>query len=494
MSYRNPVIPGFYPDPSICRVGSDYFLVASSFTYFPGVPIFRSTDLIHWEQIGNVLDRPSHLDLTKTGSWSSLGVYAPTIRHHEGRFWVITTNTTDEGWNTFFVSADDPAGPWSDPITVLIPGIDPDLAWDEQGRCWVHYSGVGAIGRCQIDPLSGQILSGPETTWSGSGLQYPEAPHAFEHDGMWYLVIAEGGTEAGHAVSIARGPSVEGPWDGAPANPILSHRSTDKAIQNTGHADFVQGADGSWWMVVLGVRRRGITPGFHVLGRETFLTPVQWSDGWPVPAPLELEMPHDPPRRGEDKRAAIRTEFDQSALGPEWVSVRRPPSEFSSTSERDGWLVMQAGDETLDMPRPSFLGRRQRHLQCEVRARVDTGSAVEAGLAAYMDESAHYEVAVRGPEVLVRARIGPLSQIVARAPRPSGYPVLSITVNRDTRGPDKVALGYQDGIGNETVLAELDGRFLSTEVVGGFLGRTIGMYAVDGSASWNWFEYTGSDV
>jgi beta-xylosidase len=213
----NPILPGFHPDPSSCRVGDDHYLVTSTFTWFPGVPIYRSTDLERWEQVGNVLDRPSQLDLSATLGWSSLGVYAPTLRHHDGRFWLITTNVTNQGACNFFVTAEDAAGPWSEPTFLDIAGIDPDLAWDDDGACWVHHSrGPEGIARSRIDDRTGEVLEGPTPTWSGTGGQYPEAPHLFERDGTWYLLIAEGGTHTGHAVSIARGPSPTGPGRAAP--------------------------------------------------------------------------------------------------------------------------------------------------------------------------------------------------------------------------------------------------------------------------------------
>ncbi len=303
MTYRNPVIPGFFPDPSVCRVGDEFFLVASSFIYSPGVPIFRSSNLVDWTQIGNVLDRPSQLDLTATHDWSSLGIYAPTLRHHDGRFFMITTNVGSTGAKSFLVTSKDPAGPWSEPVPVPVPGIDPDLAWDRRGNCWVHFSGLGGIARCRIDSGTGSFLDGPNRTWSGTGLQYPEAPHLYEREGIWYLLIAEGGTHGGHCVSIARGPSPVGPWEAAPGNPILTHRSTDSPIQNTGHADLVEFTDGSWWMVLLGVRPKGIGPGFHTLGRETFLVPVRWEDAWPVPGDPTPEMATAP---GPSERSAAR--------------------------------------------------------------------------------------------------------------------------------------------------------------------------------------------
>jgi beta-xylosidase len=215
---RNPVLPGFHPDPSVCRVSDEYFLVTSSFTYFPGVPIFRSTNLVDWTQIGNVLDRRSQLDLRRTEGGTWLGVFAPTLRYHDGRFWMITTVYTHDGLRNFFVTAGDPAGAWSEPTTLDIVGIDPDLAWDADDNCWVHCA-LGSIQRHRIDDTTGAVLSGPELTWSGTGLQYPEAPHLFEREGTWYLMLAEGGTERGHGESIARGPSPRGPWEPCPHNP-----------------------------------------------------------------------------------------------------------------------------------------------------------------------------------------------------------------------------------------------------------------------------------
>jgi beta-xylosidase len=487
--YRNPVIPGFHPDPSVCRVGDAYFLVASSFVFVPGVPIFRSSNLVDWEQIGNVLDRPSQLDLSATRAWLSLGVYAPTIRHHDGRFWMITTNVGDDGAKNFFVTAEDPAGPWSEPIPVAIGGIDPDIAWDADGTCWVHFSGHGGVMRCRIDDATGERLEEPTPTWAGTGLQYPEAPHLYERDGAWYLLIAEGGTGPGHAVSIARGPSPCGPWEGCPANPILSHRSTNRPIQNTGHADLIEATDGSWWMVLLGIRAKGVTPNFHVLGRETFLAPVTWVDGWPVVGDLGLEITRRPPGREEPGEPSRRDDFDAAALDPEWISVRRPPSEVVSLDTRAGWLTISGTHDTLDSPTPAFVGRRQQHHLCRVSALLDVGATGEAGLAVMMDESAHYEVGVRGDRVIARARIGPLDKIVGEAPRPTGPVVLMIETTAHVHGPDSVRLGFEDDAGEPQVLAELDGRYLSTEVTGGFTGRVIGMYAVHADAAFDWFHY-----
>jgi len=466
--------------------------VTSSFTYFPGVPIFRSTNLVHWTQIGNVLDRRSQLDLRRTEGGTWLGVFAPTLRYHDGRFWMITTVYGHDGLRNFFVTAGDPAGPWSEPTTLGIVGIDPDIAWGADGSCWVHCA-LGAIHRHRIDDTTGAVLSGPELTWSGTGLQYPEAPHLFEREGTWYLMIAEGGTERGHAESIARGPSPRGPWESCPHNPIISHRSTDQPIQNTGHADLVEAPDGSWWMVLLGTRPRGMTPAFYVLGRETFLAPVEWVDGWPVVGELTLEMEREPP--GGDARPVdepVRVDFDEPTLHPRWVSIRVPLEDNASLNARPGWLTLHGGPE-LEDAEPIFLGRRQQHLRCRVRACVDPGTARAAGMTMWMDHRSHYDVAVADGRVIVRARIGPLVQEVASSAAPRGDDgiVLAVHVDDDETGqdPDIVTLGFHDERGTFIPLASLPGRYLSTEVAAGFTGRVIGMFAVGGTAAFDWFDY-----
>jgi xylan 1,4-beta-xylosidase len=490
--YQNPVIAGFHPDPSVCRVGDTYYLATSSFTFFPGVPVFRSTNLVDWVQIGNALDRPSQLDLSTTDDSSSWGIFAPTLRHHAGRFWMITTLLAHRGLFAFFVTADDPAGPWSDPTFVPMLGIDPDLCWDSDGNCWLHYA-IGAIHRCRIDDRSGEVLEGPVPTWSGAGLQSPEAPHLYERDGTWYLLIAEGGTERGHAVSVARGPSPVGPWEPCPANPILSHRSTDHPIQNTGHADIVTATDGTSWMVLLGVRPKGVTPGFHVLGRETFLVPVEWRDGWPVVGSLELDMPRRPPGDGVPERPPGRDDFDGSSLHPRWLALRRPAATFALLDGASN-LVIDGTSASLDDSEPAYIGRRQEHLRCTARTRVTLTDDGEAGLAMIMDNTAHYEVVVGGARIVARLRLGEIRSVVGDAPRPAGPVVLRLETDVHTSGPDTVRLGFETESGTFTVLGEIDGRYLSTEVQGGFIGRTIGMFAAGCRATFAWFDYSSVEA
>ncbi|MEU7531899.1 glycoside hydrolase family 43 protein [Saccharothrix sp. NPDC042600] len=479
--FDNPVVGGFFPDPSVCRVGDDYYLVCSSFEYFPGVPVLHSRDLVHWRQIGNVLDRPEQLPLP-ADAVASRGIYAPTIRHHDGLFYMITTNVSHGG--NFIVTATDPAGPWSDPVWIDLPGIDPDLAWDEDGNCWCAFQGVQVA---RIDPLAGEVLEGPWPIWSGTGLQWPEAPHLYRIGDWWYLMIAEGGTERGHTVAIARARSPRGPYEPAPHNPILTHRGTDRPVQSTGHADLVSTPDGEWWMVLLATRPRGFTPGFHVLGRETFLTPVEWVDGWPRVGPVELTEraptpwhPLDPP--------PVRDEFTGPDLGPEWISPRSRPAGSWSLTEPPGRLTLHATGPTLDEPGHTFIGRRQQHQECRAATLVDPGTG-RAGLSVRLDETHHYDVEVAAGRVEVVARIGPLRQTVAGADVPAGPVTLAVTTRLPE--PDDGHLG-PDLVGfhvNGTRLCELDGRYLSTEVATGFTGRVIGMYVTEGSASFEWFDY-----
>ncbi|GLW73796.1 glycoside hydrolase 43 family protein [Kitasatospora phosalacinea] len=484
----NPVIPGLHPDPSVCRVGEDYYLACSSFEYFPGIPVFHSRDLVHWTQIGNVLDRPElHLPLEVP---SSAGIYAPTLRHHDGRFHLVVTNV-GAGGNVLF-TATDPAGPWSDPLPLPdVPGIDPDLAWDEDGTCWITVAGVS---QQPVDLATGRSLGPSRPLWSGTvDAQAPEAPHLYRIGEWWYLLIAEGGTERGHSVAIARGRTPSGPFEPCPHNPVLTHRGTHRPIQNTGHADLVQAPDGSWCLVLLGVRPGGGTPGWHVLGRETFLAPVTWEDGWPVVGGLTPELPAPAWPLHPVPEAPVRDDFDGAGLHPRWLSVRRRPAELVTTGERPGWLTLHAAGASLDAPDAVFVGRRQQHPFCEVRALVDA-TAGRGGLAVRLDERHHYEVEAADGEVRVFARIGPLRPEVASVRVPAGPVVLGIDVAphppEDSRtAPDLVVLGVEQPDGAFTPLASLDGRYLSTEVAGGFTGRVIGAYAAAGTVHVDWFDY-----
>ncbi len=487
---RNPVIPGFHPDPSVCRVGDDYYLACSSFELFPGIPVFHSRDLVHWTQLGNVVDRPDQAPLSP-GTPASGGFYAPTLRHHDGRFWLVVTQCSGSG-NMIF-SATDPAGPWSDPVPLPgVVGIDPDLAWDEEGTCWCTVAG---ITQWRINPVSGETIGPPRPIWSGTpGAKAPEAPHLYRIGEYWYLLLAEGGTERGHGISIARGPAPSGPFEPCPANPIVTHRSTDHPIQNTGHGDLVQASDGSWWLVLLGARPRGGTPGWHVLGRETFLAPVTWVDGWPVVGGVDLELPAPPWPLRPVEPAPVRDDFGTVELRPPWVSLRRRDAETCTSANPPGRLTLRARGASLDEPDVTFVGRRQQHLTCRARALVDAAEG-RGGLAVRLDERHHYEIEIGDGEVRVIARIGPVRAVIACHRVPPGPAVLHVEcaiadLLWDPCGaPDTVTFGIEEADGTTVLLAALDGRYLSTEVAGGFTGRLIGLYAASGTVRGDWFDY-----
>jgi alpha-N-arabinofuranosidase len=380
MPFTNPIIPGSHPDPSVCRAGDDYFLVTSSFEYVPGVPLFHSKDLVHWRQIGHCLTRPSQVPLADVKY--SDGIYAPTIRYGNGVFYVTATNATRGGH--FFVHTRDPFGPWSEPVWVAQCGIDPSLLFDDHGTVYFTSTNTGidvdselevwphtcAIVQSVIDINTGKCLSATRPIWQGTGGKFPEGPHVYKIDGWYYLLIAEGGTEHGHTVVIARSRSPWGPWEPRPHNPLLTHRSYDSPIHATGHGDLIQAHDGSWWIVFLGIRPHGYGP-VHHLGRETFLAPVQWTgDGWPVvngngKVALHMDTPCLPAHPWP--AGPVRDDFDEPVLRPCWNFLRNPYPQDWSLNQRPGSLRLHGSPVTLgDQDSPAFVGRRQQHFVCDV--------------------------------------------------------------------------------------------------------------------------------
>lgn len=480
----NPILPGFHPDPSICRVGSDYYLVTSSFEYFPGVPIFHSTNLIEWRQIGNILDRDTQLNVASGRAAASGGIFAPTLRHHDGRFWLVTTNIADVRKGHLIVHTDDPAGEWSDPVyTDGAVGIDPDLTWDDNGTCYLTWPSLGkGITQVVIDPERGKILSEHRTLWSGTGLADPEGPHLFARNGWWYLVIAEGGTARTHAVTVARSRSITGPFEGNPSNPILSRGGTEHPVQSTGHADLVELPDGEWAMVHLGVRPRGAFPRFHVNGRETFLTGVEWVDDWPVVVEDRFSVPVRP--------TSFVEEFPTSTLHPRWISPGTDPRTFVR-QRQGGGIVLSAGRTPESREARGLLAVRAQDLEWQATATVPEGDVC---LVVRLDD-AHWAAVERHDNVLsARMVVGPLDQTLATASniRPQ-HPLAIRAVAQPesfsfSDGPDQLELGYvgDDGF---RLLATVDGRYLSTEVAGGFTGRVVGIEALGAAAALSTFKY-----
>ena len=508
-TFRNPILPGFYPDPSLCRVGRDFYLVTSSFEYFPGVPIFRSRDLVHWKQLGHVLSRRSQLDLA--GVRSSGGIYAPTLRHHRGRFFLVTTHVG--GGGNFLVTARRPEGPWSDPVWIDEGGFDPSLFFD-RGRAYYARDGKGtdfdhpAIEQAELDPKTGQLRGRMRVIWRGAGGVWPEGAHLYALHGRTYLLAAEGGTAYDHCEVAARADSPWGPFEPCPHNPILSHRHRrGHPIQATGHADLVTLEDGSVWAVFLGIRPR--SGRHHHLGRETFLAPVRFSDdGWPIigeRGQVELEMPAPelPPHLFAP--ASARDDFDGAVLDPVWVHVRNPPEGAISLTERAGHLRLWGQSASLDDVGPvAFVARRQQHFAMTCKTRLDFAleqPGEEAGLSVRAREDFHLDLAVRlgraGREVVAMRRTEGASRVLGRAPIPPGPVELCICAENDY---------YQLLVGKgraRVLLGQVPARALSAEAITRrgpmhFCGVVIGMYATGrgrpcrAPADFDWFEYRPS--
>jgi beta-xylosidase len=498
----NPLISGFHPDPSVVRVGDQWFLATSTFEYLPGIPIHRSTDFENWELIGHVATRPGQLAVEKVPTAG--GAWAPTIRHRDGVFHVVVTDAMGRGMLHF--TATDAAGPWSDGDVIMkqdgsgsLDGIDPDIAWGEDGTVYITFSGLvlegeGAgrhlgIQQVRVDLEDHIALEEPRSLWSGTGGQFPEAPHLYRVGGRWYLMIAEGGTERGHSVSIARGESPEGPFETAPQNPLVSARSTIRPVQNTGHGDLVIGPGREWLCVLLGVRPRSMTRAFSALGRETFVTSVCWdAEGWPTIDPVPLN-----PRPGTSVDIDFAT---QRELDAEWIAVRTVPASVADLASRADALVLHGDGRTLDDARPVFLGRRQEHLANAVTARVDACEGV-GGLAVRYDERFHVEVEAGNGILTARAVVADLVQEWTE-PYPGGLVDLHIESRRPVasggfpRTSDVFHLGATVD-GGRIELAQVDGRFLSSETAESFTGRVIGVYAVTGDVAVLTWSAEGDD-
>jgi xylan 1,4-beta-xylosidase len=501
--YENPILPGFYPDPSICRVGSDYYLVTSTFEYFPGVPVFHSRDLVHWRQIGHALTRPSQLPLT--GAGSSKGIFAPTIRHHDGTFYMVTTNVS--GGGSFYVTTRDPAGEWSEPHWLAEPdfGMDPSLLFAESGQVYyTRHGGLehGGAYQAELDLQSGKLREPVRQIWAGTGGVWPEGPHLYEIDGRYYLLLSEGGTSTGHRLTIARSSDPFGPFEPYPHNPILTHSDRpEQLIQATGHGDLVQAPDGRWWIVFLGIRRWDGQ--HHHLGRETFLAPVTWNaEGWPVingGSPIALEMNAEGlPPAATWPEPNPRDDFDGPRLGLDWNFLRNPVDGSWSLERRPGFLSLQGTSASLDeIGSPAFVGRRQRHASSRAETRLEftpSGAGERAGLTLRANETHHYDLfisaAASGRQVQLETRTAGKTAQVASVPIPPGAVTLAVQAY-----PDHYAFAVTDAAGAVHNLGTAPTAPLSSEVAGGFTGVYFGMFATTrgGSsmplADFDWFEY-----
>jgi len=515
---KNPILPGFYPDPTICRVEDDYYMATSTFCYYPGVPIFHSKDLVNWKQIGNVLDRPSQLPLDSSNI-AGMGIYAPTLRYHNGTFYMITTNVGGEHGN-FIVTATDPAGPWSDPYPLGSEGIDPSLFFDDDGKCYYcgtkerregsKYYGDNEIYIQELDLNTMKLTGESWPAWHGAlrNVEWPEGPHIYKKDDWYYLLISEAGTAHMHCVTIARSKSLSEPFTGYPGNPILTHRhlGLDYPIVNVGHPDIVETPNGEWWMVMLASRPYG--GGYHRnLGRETFLVPFTWENGWPLINPgkgivedtfIKPNLPWTPVDTPEEF-----DDFNYEKLPFNYMFVRTPDTDKYSLSDKAGHMTLTPSPEKLDGKKsPTVLCRRQVSMSYELVTKVlfNPDEGEEAGLILLQNEAYNYKFAV--------TKSNDTYQITVKKSTKQNNTIVSETVNTITLEKNADTLPYVtlkitqniqslkfeyslNATDFITVADGEDARILCTDTAGGFVGTCLGIYAESKNESDNkaYFDY-----
>lgn len=519
-NFKNPIIPGFHPDPSICRVGDDYYLVNSSFEWFPGVPIFHSRDLVNWEPLGYVLDRPSQLTFKKNMKWSA-GIWAPTIRYNNGVFYVIVTckqcqKDDPSASDNLLVTATNPAGPWSDPIWIKdAPGIDPSLYF-EDGKA--YYAGGGATDRSnpgweekypgnhhvyiqEVDLKTGESLSKKVLLTSGHAIdaKYAEGPHIYKIGKKYVLLVSEGGTWQNHAVTAFDADSIFGPYTALQANPVLSHRQLGNGadISAIGHADLVQTQNGEWWSVLLGVRDGN---GFNQLGRETFLTPVRWEGSNPVFNPgigrvlIEQKRP-DLPWSPFVKKPS-RDDFDGERLDFQWNFLRNPLTKWYRLTNGNLEIELRP-EKSSELVNPSLIARRIEHHDFSATTMLTFSSALkneQAGIIALQNDSNQYRLMLGSGKLTlykICKKQNVRDQIIAEVDYMGKTVVLGIKAK-------ELKLQFYYGKDEESLepFGDLqDASILSSTVAGGFIGPFVGMYATSSGmgsinvAKFGWFEY-----
>lgn len=499
--YINPILSGYYPDPTITRVGDDYYLVNSSFAHFPGLPIFKSKDLVNWVQIGNAIDRPSQLDFT--GRRTSEAVFAPDISWHDGVFYIV--NTCVACRNNFVITATDPAGPWSDPIWLPFEGIDPSIYWEGDKAYIVNnrapdepprYDGHRAIWIQEYDWRAGKMV-GPSTQLINGGVDiskkpvWIEGPHIFRKDGYYYLTAAEGGTSVNHSQVVLRSKKLRGPYLPYADNPILTQRDMDpnrpNPIGSAGHAKLIQTQKGDWWATFLAVRP--YEGDFYNIGRETFLLPVTWKDGWPIILPRSEKIPHvgkvpdlpaqPSPALPMSGNFTYTDDFDGDRLAMQWIGIRTPHQPFYRVS--NGALELDSGTPLGDLNGvPAFVGRRQQHAVATMSTTMRFTPEKDgdtAGLAAVQSDRSHIvfgitQVGGKKMVALTSRDNADTDMLVASAPLTATGPV-TLTIRADG---GKMAFDYEVEGKRATLKSDLDATLLSTRKAGGFVGTVVGPY------------------
>ncbi len=438
---QNPILPGFHPDPSICRVGDDYYIANSTFEWFPGVPIHHSRDLANWRLIGHALTRPSQLDLR--GIQDSGGVWAPSLSYADGQFWLIYTNIRTCGMGRpfkdigiYLITAREIQGPWSEPVVLNSIGFDPSLFHDDDGRKWLvnmewdfrkdRFRFAGIVIQ-EYDHKRRQLI-GPTRKILEKQNILTEGPNLYKHEGWYYLMLAEGGTGWNHGIAMARSRNIFGPYELDPEASVLTSRDAPSLrLQKAGHGELVQTQAGEWYLAHLASRPlktaakpnpaspdKSISANAHAgdrctLGRETCLQRVEWREGWlrlavdgthpqdSLPLPKSISL-HPWPA------APVRDDFDTDKLGLQWNSLRVPVDKsWLSLSERPGWLRLRGRDSLFSLFFQSLIVRRVQHFQFIAETCLEfspTHFTQMAGLICYYDTRQHFYLRVTWDEKL----------------------------------------------------------------------------------------------
>lgn len=524
-SFTNPILAGFYPDPSICRAGDDYYLINSTFAYYPGLPIFHSKDLLNWKQIGHAMDRPEQLDLD--GAGVSRGLFAPAITYHKGTFYIICTEVSKLG--NFVITAKDPKGPWSNPVKLpQVNGIDPSIFFDENGRSYIVFNSIPpdnktlwnghrTIRMFEFDAQNVKV-TGEEKLLINGGTdtsKHPvwiEGPHIYKKDGWYYLMCAEGGTGYNHSEVVFRSKAVEGPYISYDKNPILTQRHLDTArkhpITTTGHADLVDDGKGNWWAVFLGCRP--YEGDYYNTGRETFMAPVEWKEGWPhfvlggdeVKYNYPINADRDAKAERFNGNYLFRDEFDSKTLNPRYCFLRTVREQWFDLMSIPGSLSVKLRPETCGgKANPPFIGFRQPHIKGYAATALKFTAATDnekAGLLVFQNEKSYYYLcgSVKEGKPVIQLFKG--EELLTSIPVKT-RPGKEFFLKAEAKG-NQYAFWYAVKKDQWKLLFDnADGKYLSTKTAGGFVGTMYSLYASSNGkpsanqAVYNWFECKNKD-
>ena len=521
-TFINPIINGGYPDPSIVRVENDFYIVNSSFEYFPALPIHHSKDLVNWELIGYGIDRPSQgtgkvnlYDVQQQG-----GIHAPSIRYHDGLFYIVTTNVyspVDKSKPTemvnFILTAKNPAGPWSDPHVIEgAPGIDPDIFFDDNGKVWFvgthdtgnpNKNGIGEIWIQELDLNNWKLKGQRHSIWRGAcGGCCVEGPHIYKQYGRYYLMVAEGGTSYNHAVMIASSKNIEGPYDSNPKNPILTsrHLSNNNWVHSTGHADLVQLKDKRWYMVSLGIRNE--MDSTSNMGRETHLMPVVWEEAWDNWVEVEkgrwepviIKWPVVAPNTGKVERNtsipflekkqninySFYDDFTSSKLDLQWNFRRVPRENTYELNSKNKTLKLNLSPESFELrSQYNLMGFRQKETEFEYSSSMNfkpKKNFSEAGLSIFSqdDNYINFTVKKHNNKTLLNLSVNPRDQkldIIKSIPLKYNENIILKILSKD----NKYIYYYSLDDGNSfDVFTETAANLVLCK---GYIGTNLGLYA-----------------